>query len=140
VPRNINPAVAELDGAYLYNVDDLQHVADANLELRQKKAGAAEQIVLREVEHFRKRLIAQDAVPTILELQQRLETIRTGELEKCLRKMGPMTPEQREAVEMFSTQLVNKILHYPILQLKDATEEPHERDALRRTIRKIFGL
>jgi glutamyl-tRNA reductase len=140
VPRNINPVVGKIEGAYLYNVDDLQQVADANLELRQQKAQDAEQIVLREVDAFRKRLVAQDAVPTILELQQRLEAIRTGELEKCLRKMGPVTAEQRTAVDVFSTQLVNKILHYPILQLKEASEEPQERDALRRTIRKIFGL
>jgi glutamyl-tRNA reductase len=140
VPRNINPAVAGVDGAYLYNVDDLQQVADANRELRQAKAVDAEQIVLREVEAFRGRLVAQDAVPTILELQQRLETIRQAELEKCLRKMGPMTAEQRATVEMFSSQLVNKILHYPILELKDGAEEPQERAALRRTIRKIFGL
>ena len=140
VPRNINPAVSQIDGAYLYNVDDLQQVADANLELRQQKAGDAEQIVLREVDAFRKRLVAQDAVPTILELQQRLETIRAAELEKCLRKVGPMTPEQREAIEMFSTQMVNKILHYPILQLRDGADEPQERESLRKTIRKIFGL
>ena len=140
VPRNINPAVASIDGAYLYNVDDLQQVADANLEQRQTRAGEAEQIVVREVESFRKRLVAQDAVPTIVELQQRLEAIKAAELEKCLRKLGPITAEQREAVEMFSTQLVNKILHYPILQLKDASDEPHERESLRRTIRKIFGL
>jgi glutamyl-tRNA reductase len=140
VPRNIHPEVGSIDGAYLYNVDDLQNVADANLELRQQKAVDAEQIVVREVESFRKRLVAQDAVPTILELQQRLESIRTGELDKCLRKLGPISAEQREAIEIFSTQLVNKILHYPILQLKDVSEEPQERDALRRTIRKIFGL
>jgi glutamyl-tRNA reductase len=141
VPRNISPAVAEIDGAYLYNVDDLQQVADANRGLRERKAVDAEQIVLREVESFRKRLVAQDAVPTIVELQQRLEAIRTAELDKCLRKVGPMTAEQREAIEMFSSQLVNKILHYPILQLKDATDaEPQERESLRKTIRKIFGL
>ena len=140
VPRNIHPAVAEIDGAYLYNVDDLQQVADANFERRQAKALDAEQIVQREVEAFRKRLVAQDAVPTILELQQRLDDIRAAELEKCLRKMGPMTAEQRAAVEMFSSQLVNKILHYPILELKEASEEPLERESLRRTSRKIFGL
>jgi glutamyl-tRNA reductase len=140
VPRNINPAVASIDGAYLYNVDDLQQVADANLDKRQQKATDAELIVLREVENFRKRLVAQDAVPTILELQQRLEAIRTAELERALRKMGPITAEQRETIEIFSTQLVNKILHYPILQLKEASDEPHERESLRRTIRKIFGL
>lgn len=140
VPRNINPAVAKVDGAYLYNVDDLQQVADTNRGMRQQRAVDAEQIVLREVEGFRRRLVSQDAVPTILELQQRLETIRTAELEKCLRKVGPMTPEQREAIEMFSTQMVNKILHYPILQLRDGADEPQERESLRKTIRKIFGL
>jgi len=140
VPRNIHPAVAEIDGAYVYNIDDLQQVADANFERRQEKALDAEQIVQREVESFRRRLVAQDAVPTIVELQQRLEDIRTAELEKCLRRMGPMTPEQRAAVEQFSTKLVNKILHYPILELKEASDEPQERESLRRTIRKIFGL
>jgi glutamyl-tRNA reductase len=139
VPRNINPDVASIEGAYLYNVDDLQHVADANLELRQNKAGDAEQIVVREVEDFRKRLIAQDAVPTIVELQQRLEAIRAAELEKCLRKLGPITTEQRSAIDLLTTQMVNKILHYPILQLKDVADEP-ERESLRNTIRKIFGL
>ena len=140
VPRNIDPAVAGVDGAYLYNIDDLQQVAMANLELRKQKAVVAEEIVLREVDGFRKRLASHDAVPTIVELQQRLESIRTAELEKCLRRMGPMTAEQRATIEMFSSQLVNKILHYPILQLRDGAEEPQERESLRKTIRKIFGL
>jgi glutamyl-tRNA reductase len=139
VPRNIDPTIADVDGAYLYNIDDLQHVADANRELRMQKAGEAEEIVSREVEGFRKRLVAQDAVPTIVELQQRLEAIRAAELEKCLRKVGPISTEQRAAIEMLSTQMINKILHYPILQLKEPADEP-ERETLRRTIRKIFGL
>ncbi|HEX7152966.1 MAG TPA: glutamyl-tRNA reductase [Thermoanaerobaculia bacterium] len=140
VPRNLDPEIARLDGAYLYNIDDLQLVADQNRDRRHEKAADAEVIVRNEVDAFRRRLVAQDAVPTILELQQRLEEIRGAELEKCLRKLGPMTAEQRATVEMFSTQLVNKILHYPILQLKEAADEPHERESLRRTIRKIFGL
>ena len=139
VPRNIDPAIAQLEGAYLYNIDDLQQVADANRELRQQKAEQAEELVAREVENFRRRLLAQDAVPTIVELQERLESIRTAELEKCLRKVGPITAEQREAIEMLTTQMVNKILHYPILRLKESAE-PHERESLRQTIRKIFGL
>jgi glutamyl-tRNA reductase len=139
VPRNIDPEIAKIAGAYLYNIDDLQHVADANREIRMQKAGEAERIVEHEVETFRRRLVAQDAVPTIVELQERLEAIRASELEKCLRKAGPMTAGQRAAIEQLSTQLVNKILHYPILQLKEA-EEPAERETLRKTIRKIFGL
>lgn len=144
VPRNLDPAIAKLAGAYLYNIDDLQQVADANRELRMQKASAAEELVGREVENFRKRMATQEAVPTILELQQRLEAIRAAELEKCLRRLGPITTEQREAVEMLTTQMVNKILHYPILQLKESlqesVDEPHERESLKRTIRKLFGL
>lgn len=140
VPRNIDPAVAGLGGAYLYNVDDLQSVADANLELRQQRAVEAEQFVTREVEAFQRRLVAHDAVPTIVELQQRLEEIRAAEVEKCLRKLGPITADQHAAIETLTTQMINKIVHYPILQLKDAAEEPQERESLRNTIRKIFGL
>jgi glutamyl-tRNA reductase len=140
VPRNIDPEIARMDGAYLYNVDDLQSVADSNRELRQQRAGEAEEIISREVDAFRRRLVAQDAVPTIVELQQRLETIRIAELEKCLRKVGPITAEQRAAIEQLTTQMINKILHYPILQLKESAEEPQERESLRKTIRKIFGI
>jgi glutamyl-tRNA reductase len=140
VPRNIDPEVAQMDGAYLYNIDDLQLVADTNRALRAEKAQQAEEIVVREVDGFRKRMATQDAVPTIVELQQRLEEIRASETEKCLRKLGPITPEQRDAIEMLTTQMVNKVLHYPILQLREGAEEPQERESLRRTIRKIFGL
>ena len=140
VPRNIDPNVTSVDGAYLYNIDDLEQVADQNRELRQRKAADAEDLIAREVEAFRSRLIAQDAVPTIVELHERLEAIRSSELEKCLRKVGPITAEQRAAIEQLTMQMVNKILHYPILQLKETAQEPQERETLRKTIRKIFGL
>lgn len=140
VPRNLDPEIGQLEGAYLYNIDDLQNVVDTNRELRNIRAREAEEIVAREMESYRRRLMQEDAVPTIVELQERLETIRTAELDKCLRKLGPVTTEQRAAIEMLTTQIVNKILHYPILQLKDSAHEPQERESLRQTIRKIFGL
>lgn len=142
VPRNIDPAVASIDGAYLYNVDDLREIADSNREVRLKKAEVAEQIVDREVEGFLHRLASQEAIPTILELQQRLEEIRAGELEKCLRKMGPVTAEQRAAIEMLTSGIINKVLHYPILRLKEssASAKPESSHVIRETIRSIFGL
>jgi glutamyl-tRNA reductase len=140
VPRNIDPAVAAIDRAYLYNVDDLRSVADANAQERQHEASDAEEIIAAEVGVFRKRLMVQDAVPTIRDLQKRVEEIRTAELEKCLRKIGPMTVAQRESIEMLTVQMTNKILHYPIVHLRDASDEPHERESVRRTIRKVFGL
>jgi glutamyl-tRNA reductase len=142
VPRNIDPEVGNVRGAYLYNIDDLREIADSNKEVRLRKAEAAEAIVDREVESFLHRIASQDAIPTILELQQRLEAIRAAELEKCLRKVGPVTPEQRAAIEMLSNGIINKVLHYPILRLKESAAEPKPEsgEAIRETIRKIFGL
>lgn len=142
VPRNIDPKVASVDGAYLYNVDDLQDIADSNREIRLQRAERAETIVTREVDTFLQRLASQDAIPTILELQDRLEEIRAAELEKCLRKLGPVTTEQRAAIELLSSGIINKVLHYPILRLKESAAEPQpeSREAFRETIRRIFGL
>lgn len=142
VPRNIDPQVAELDGAFLYNVDDLREVADSNKEKRQQRAEAAEIIVDREVDGFLKRLATGDAVPTILELQGHLDEMRKAELEKCLRRLGPIPAEQREAIEQLSSAIINKVLHYPIVRLKEsAAEEPAAgRESTRETIRRIFGL
>ena len=80
-------------------------------------------------------------MPTIVELQERLEAIRQGELEKCLRKMGPITAEQRSAIDSLTSSMINKILHYPIIRLKEsANGEPEERETFKQTLRKIFGL
>jgi glutamyl-tRNA reductase len=142
VPRNIDPDVAGVRGAYLYNIDDLERVVDKNLQQRVERARVAEEIVGRETDSFVRTLAGQDAVPTILELRSRLEEIREVELEKCLRKLGPISANQREAVEAMTRGIVNKILHYPIVRLKEsaADQEPHASEMFRDTIRRIFNL
>jgi glutamyl-tRNA reductase len=141
VPRNIDPEVASVDGAYLYNIDDLQQVADANLERRLQKAEKAEEIVEHEVEAFMRRLATHDAIPTIVELQNHLEEIRRSELEKCLRRIGPVSAEQQAAIEALTASIVNKILHYPIVRLKESVADKKEQgETMRETIRRLFGL
>lgn len=133
VPRNIDPEIAQIEGAYLYDVDDLRQVADANLERRRCEAARAERIIAEEVRAFGERLAIEDAIPTIVELRSRIDEIRTAELEKCLRKMGPIALEQRQVIERFAMQLTNKILHQPIVELRRS-------ESLRGVIRRIFGL
>lgn len=140
VPRNIDPAIEAIDGAYLYDIDDLQEVADSNREKRRCKAARAEDIVTAEVHAFHRRIAVEEAVPTIVELQQRVDEIRSAELEKCLRSLGPLRTEQREAIEQLSLRMMNKILHHPIVQLRETSHEPQERESLRRTVRAMFGL
>ncbi len=142
VPRNLDPEIAKVAGAYLYNIDDLKDFAEANQEKRRKKAGVAEEIVEREAGQFLQRLASQQAVPTILELQERLDEIRKTELERCLRRMGPLTTDQQAAIEQLTSGIINKILHYPIVRLKESVVDQQDEGGvkIRDTIRKIFGL
>jgi len=133
VPRNIDPQIATLDGAYLYDIDDLQQVAEANLQRRRCEAARAERIIATEVEAFERRLAVDHAVPTIVALRKRVEEIRAAELEKCLRRMGPLALEQRQAIELFALQLTNKILHQPTVELRRS-------ESVREVIRRVFGL
>ncbi len=118
VPRDIDPQVNALDNVYLYDIDDLQAVAAANLSAREREAVRAEAIVDREVGQFLEWLRSLEVVPTIVSLRERLEAIRRAELEKALARMGDLTEEQREAVAALTASLINKILHQPMTELK----------------------
>jgi glutamyl-tRNA reductase len=138
VPRNIEPAVNELEGAFLYDIDDLEKVVQASLGERRKRAELAEQIVAEEVERMVSRLRAREVAPTIVSLQVQLEQIRAAELERVRGKLGALTPQQEEALEALTRGLVNKIAHGPISELRRRAGHPdglHIIDALRKAFR-----
>jgi glutamyl-tRNA reductase len=139
VPRDVDPAVNELDNAFVYDIDDLGHVVEANKKEREREAAWAEDIVQAEVQRTMKRLAAHDVVPTIVALEERLNRIRHSEMERYQGRLGSLTPEQRQAVEALTRGMMNKILHGPITELKSGVGEP-EQAALVRLIQKIFGL
>jgi glutamyl-tRNA reductase len=139
VPRNIEPAINELDNVFLYDIDDLQGVVNANLRERMKEADRAEQIVAHEVDRTVARLKVQEITPTIIGLQEQLEQIRQAEMERMRRKYGPLTREQEEAWEALTRGIVNKIAHGPISELRLHAGKPegaHVVDA----IKKVFHL
>ena len=139
VPRNIDPAVNEIDNAFLYDIDDLQEVVNANMRERAKEARHAEELVSQEVDRMMERLKAQEIAPTIVSLQERLERIRAAEIERMRKKFGSLTPEQEEAVEMLTRGIINKVAHGPICELRRHAGKP---DSLRvvEAIRKAFHL
>lgn len=118
VPRNIDPAVNHLDGAFLYDIDDLQSVVEKNLAGRQSAAQRAEEIVNEEVARLEERLKVREAAPAIVSLQTNFERIRASEMERFRSKLGRMTPEQEEAVEALTRGIVNKIAHGPISEMR----------------------
>jgi glutamyl-tRNA reductase len=139
VPRDVDPAVNELDNVFVYDIDDLGHVVEANKKQREREAVWAEEIIQIEVQKTLKRLASRDVVPTIVALEDRLNNIRAAELERYQGRLAGMTPEQRQAVDALTRGIMNKILHGPIAELKSGAGEP-ENVALVRLIHKIFGL
>jgi glutamyl-tRNA reductase len=121
VPRNVDPAVNQLDDVYLYDVDDLGGVAEANAEERRRETVRAEAIVQQEVERFDGWLSALQAVPTIRRLRARAEAIRQGELERGLARLG-LDESARQGVDALTRAIVNKILHAPVSRLRERAE------------------
>lgn len=139
VPRNIEPAVNDIDNVFLYDIDDLQEVVNANLRERQKEAERAEDIVKQEVERMMARLKVQEITPTIVSLQEELERIRQAEIEKVRRKYGPLTSQQEEAWEMLTRGIINKVAHGPISELRLQAGRPDGAPVIA-AIRKVFHL
>jgi glutamyl-tRNA reductase len=139
VPRNIEPAVNEIDNVFLYDIDDLQEVVNANLRERLKAAERAEALVEEEVERTMARLKVAEVTPTIVGLQEQLEQIRAGEIEKARRKYGPFTPEQEQAIEALTHGIINKIAHGPISEIRNHAGHPEGAHVIA-AIRKAFHL
>jgi glutamyl-tRNA reductase len=144
VPRNIDPAVNALEHAFLYDIDDLQRLADRNLRARQEVAQHAESIVAEEVARLESRLRARDVAPTIVSLQEQLESIRRDGIARYRSKLGPLTTEQEDALDALTRAIVNKIAHGPISEMRrqagaHAPEQSQEAELVA-AVRRIFRL
>jgi glutamyl-tRNA reductase len=139
VPRNIEPAVNDLDNVFLYDIDDLGRVVDQNRQERQVHAQQAEEIIDEEVERMLSRLRAREATPMIVSLQEQLEQVRLGEIERMRGKLGPLTTQQEEAIEALTRGIVNKIAHAPIAEIRRHAGSEHGHHILD-VIRRVFRL
>ena len=134
VPRDVDPRVNEIDGCYVYDIDDLEAVVETSLSGRRREAERAEAIVAEEAERFRAWQASLEVVPTIASLRARAEAIRSSELAKA-----KLSDHERAAVESITSQIVNKLLHLPTVRMKEAAAAP---DAVlyADAVRHLFGL
>jgi glutamyl-tRNA reductase len=140
VPRDVDPEMNKLDGIFLYDIDDLQQVVASHISDRRLEANRAEAIVQVEVDKFEARLQTLEVVPTIVSLQEHLETVRQAEIDRVRGRLGTLTPEQELAVEALSRGIINKILHTPIATLKSAARETSDSTTVIDLVRKLFNL
>jgi glutamyl-tRNA reductase len=139
VPRDVDPAMNKLDGIFVYDIDDLQQAVASHVADRRKEAERAEAIVTTEVERFQARIQTLDVVPTIVSLQDHLETIRQAEIDRVRGRLGALSPDQEMAVEALTRGIVNKIMHTPVSTLKTAAREP-EATTVIDLVRRLFNL
>ena len=121
VPRDVDPAVNEVEGCFVYDIDDLQQVAAQNQASRSKEAEAAESIVSVEVERYQQRRSARPAVEAIKQLQLSAETLRQEELARTAVRLAaePLTPAQQAAVDALTKSLTAKLLHPQLAALRE---------------------
>jgi glutamyl-tRNA reductase len=134
VPRDLDPSIHELDGCYLYDIDDLQAVVAETLAGRRREAERAETIVAAEAERFREWQASLDVVPAIASLRARAEEIRAAELERA-----KLTDAERRAAESVTSAVLNKLLHLPTIRMKQAAAAA-DGVIYADAVRHLFGL
>jgi glutamyl-tRNA reductase len=143
VPRDIDPSVNNLDNVFLYDIDDLQQVIDANMKERMKEAGRAEEIVDGEVRSFCIRMQARDVAPTIVLLRDTWEKVRRDEIERHRKLLKDLPADQQSAalgaIDQVTQSLMNKVLHHPVALLKEMSSDPQGEEVIK-LLRKIFNI
>jgi glutamyl-tRNA reductase len=134
VPRDLDPAIHELEGCYLYDIDDLQAVVAETLAGRRREAERAESIVAAEADRFREWQASLDVVPAIASLRARAEEIRAAELSRA-----KLTDAERRAAESVTAAVLNKLLHLPTIRMKQAAAAA-DGVIYADAVRHLFGL
>ncbi|MEX0736658.1 MAG: glutamyl-tRNA reductase [Bacteroidota bacterium] len=138
MPRNIDPGVKDLDNVFLYDLDSLNGLVSENVEKRETEIPRIREIIGEELSVMFHWHSALQASPTITALTQLLEQIRKEEVEKNIHRFAP---QDQELIELVTRRIVNKILHTPIVNLKNGHDESHnDRLTKINIVRKLFGL
>ncbi len=137
VPRDLDPAINELDGCFLYDVDDLEAVVAETLAGRRGEAARAERLVAEEAERFREWQASLDVVPTIASLR----ALRRGDPRPRARARpaGGSSERERKHVESVTSQIVAKLLHLPTIRMKEAAAAA-DGVVYADVVRHLFGL
>jgi glutamyl-tRNA reductase len=135
VPRDVDPAVHDLDGCFLYDIDDLEAVVQETLSGRRSEAEVAERLVAEETARFREWRASLEVVPAISSLRARADEIRAAELAK----LGPLPQAERDRLEAVTAQMLAKLLHEPTVRMKQAAADG-DGEAYAAAIRRLFAL
>lgn len=119
VPRDIDPALQEIRGVNIYDIDDLENVVDANYFARRKAASAAKGIIDLEIEKFNEWLGTLYVVPVISAIKQKGELIKQQEMRRAFNRLGNISEHEIKVISSMANAIVNQLLHFPVVTLKE---------------------
>jgi len=137
VPRDVEPEVEQIEGVFLYDIDDIDQASELNRKDRESEANSAMAIIDEEMENLLTWWQGLEVKPTITALTQMAEDIRQHQLNMSLKKLPLMNPEEQEVLEAMTKAIINKMLHHPIRCLK---ENKHRNGDLVKTVYDLFAL
>lgn len=139
VPRDIDPAIGELDQVYLFDIDDLQHIVDENLEERRKAANEVEQLLHEEIIEFKEWLRTLGVVPVISALRKKALGIQAETMKSIERKMPDLTEREKKVLSKHTKSIINQLLKEPITQAKELAGAENAEESLQLFV-DIFGI
>ncbi|MBZ5719540.1 MAG: glutamyl-tRNA reductase [Acidobacteriia bacterium] len=139
LPRDIDPSVREVAGVFLYDIDDLENVVKHNAGEREAAASEAQKIVAAEVQGFRRRLLAERVVPTIIALRNRLDEICRQEMESFKQENGPFSHDQDQMLDAVTSRITQRIAGSLARELKDLPEKV-EQEQMTAAVQRLFHL
>jgi glutamyl-tRNA reductase len=139
LPRDIDSAVREVKGVFLYNLDDLENVVDHNAGEREAAAADAQKILEAEAQGFRRKLMAERVVPTIVALRQRLDEICRQELDSFRQENGPFSKDQDEMLDAVMSRMTKRIAGSLARELKELPEKV-EQEQMTTAVQRLFHL
>ncbi|MFY9948483.1 MAG: glutamyl-tRNA reductase [Candidatus Sulfotelmatobacter sp.] len=139
MPRDIDSAVSQVQGIFLYDLDDLENVVDHNAGEREIAAAEAQKILQTEAQGFRRRLMAERVVPTIVALRQRLDEICRQELDSFRQESGPFSKDQDEMLNAVMSRMTQRIAGSLARELKELPEKV-EQEQMTTALQRLFHL
>lgn len=140
VPRDIDPLINETGNAYVYDIDDLQSVVDANLKTREAEAEKAQVIIAEEISKMEEWLVTLDVVPTIKNLREKILELAGAELQKGLSQLGDISVRQERTVRSMINGFAYKLLHQPTVMMKQKAKEGTAGLEYLQTVNELFDL
>ena len=137
VPRDIDPSVKQIDGVYLYDIDDFTQVSKTHRKAREREIAKAMCIIDEEMERFLEQWHSLSVKPVVDALMQKAEDIRKRQLQLTLKKLPPLSEEELASIEAMTKSIVHKILHNPVEYLKS---NGHRDGAMVETVKELFGI